>query len=298
MPIVHQPPDFTSNPDLLKRLIYSKYLFNRAQSLQRQGDELASAEAVLTAHDSVEMLMGVVTDFLRINAKWEFMAFWEIIENKTGKEPQYKHAIKRLNNLRTGFKHAANLPNPSVVADLMPSVAAFCADVTAQYLRHNYETVTLTDLIQNAAARERVKQAEKAKAAGNIQQALLDLRVAFDTLHKEAREKHKSILIQGIGFGTSLTPRLQEAFGPFVKTFKLDKLTLAVHQLVETMNGMLLGIDPSRFRRFSQTAPISSRGLDKSVFYLWQTKPQDLGPEDVDFCQEFVIDFALRLTNK
>ncbi len=45
--------------DLIKRLIYSKYLLKRAKALQQTGNELSSAEAVLTAHDGAEMLLAL-----------------------------------------------------------------------------------------------------------------------------------------------------------------------------------------------------------------------------------------------
>ena len=50
-------------PDLIRRITYSKYLLRRATFLQREGNELATAEALLFAHDGAEMLMRVVTDF-------------------------------------------------------------------------------------------------------------------------------------------------------------------------------------------------------------------------------------------
>ena len=297
MPFVLQR-DFTSHPDLVKRLVYSKYLFNRARLLQQQGNELASAEAVLTAHDSVEILMRVVTDYLDTNPAREFMKFWNVIKEKKGTEPPHKNAMGRLNNLRVGYKHMGNLPNPSVVTDLMPSVAAFCADVTAQYLGHDYATVSLADLVQNAAAREKVKEAEVAKRAGNIKDAILALRMAFDTLHNEARSRHKSILIQDIVFATILAPRLDPIFEPLVKTLKLDKLLFNVHQLVETMNGILLGIEPARFRRFSEITPMRwHMPFVTTAIYSWRTKNPELVPEDFDFCHQFVIDFALRLAS-
>jgi hypothetical protein len=38
-------------PDLIRRITYSKYLLRRATFLQREGNELATAEALLFAHD-------------------------------------------------------------------------------------------------------------------------------------------------------------------------------------------------------------------------------------------------------
>ena len=297
MPVVLRQA-LTSSPDLVKRLIYSKYLLNRARLLQQERNDLASAEAVLAAHDSVEMVMRVVTDFLRTNPAPDFMKFWKVIKEKSGTEPPHKNAMDRLNNLRVGFKHMGNLPNPSVVTDLMPSVAAFCADVTAQYLGHDYETVTLTDLIQNAAAREKVKEAEKAKAEGNIPDSLLGLGVAFDKLRDEARKKHSWGLIQ-----QSYWDRLDRVHvggrynRELAAALNLDKLGKPVQQVIDTVNMLILGIDPVRFRRFSASTPGRSYAASGVMQSMWLRDPKALGVEDFDFCHQFVVDFALRLVS-
>jgi hypothetical protein len=57
----------TLSPDLLKRVIYSKYIMQRAQNLEAEEHDLALAGAILAAHDAVEMLMRVVTDKLNIH---------------------------------------------------------------------------------------------------------------------------------------------------------------------------------------------------------------------------------------
>jgi len=298
MPIVLQR-DFTSHPDLMKRLIYSKYLLNRARLLQQEGNELACAEAILTAHDSVEMLIRVIAEFVNAKQSERFMEQLRLIEKETGKEPPCMAAMDRLNHLRVSFKHKGNLPHPANVAELMPSVTDFCPAVTSQYLGLDYETVSLAELIQNAGARAKVKEAEAAKTADKIRDAICALRMAFDILHDEAREKCKSILIRGVDApGFEFLPRVGKAISSLAKIFKLEALTLAVHQLVETVNGMLLGIEPAKFRRFSEITPFPSyRGFQRNVEYLWRPKRPELRPEDFDFCHEFVIDFALRLVS-
>ena len=105
------------SPDLLKRLTYSKYLLCRAKELRGRGDELSSAEATLTAHDSAEMLMRVTTDFLGAKSEQEFMKFWQSVQDKTGTAPPHKGQMDQFNKVRTEFKHRGILPNAGVVAD-------------------------------------------------------------------------------------------------------------------------------------------------------------------------------------
>src|SRR5487761_622764 len=71
-------------PDHIKRITYSKYLFSKASSLQRDSNELASAQAVLVAHDATEMLMRVVLDFIGAKPLDKFMQFWKNVPDVSG----------------------------------------------------------------------------------------------------------------------------------------------------------------------------------------------------------------------
>src|SRR5579862_1227532 len=133
-------------PETTKRVIYSKYLMKRAMALQAEANELALAESVLVAHDSVEMLMRVVGDALKIQLSNDFMAFWHAVKMAKGKEPPRKAAIDRLNHERVGFKHKGIPPNPATVGDLLRNALAFCEEIASEYLNVDYESVSLADL--------------------------------------------------------------------------------------------------------------------------------------------------------
>jgi len=287
-------PDLT--PDLKKRLIYSKYFLERAKSLLRQGNELASAEAVLVAHDSAEMLMSVVADRLGVNLTRNFMAFWDIVKKETQAEPPSKNTMDRLNKLRVGFKHAGNLPHPSVVTDVMPGVIAFCEELAHRYLGLNYKDVSLADLILNAEACDKVKEAERARAAGDVAAALLALGIAFDKLHDEARKTHHSGLIeQGYWDRLGHVRGADRYARQLAGALKLDELMKPVQQLIDTMNMVLLGIEPAKFRRFSEITPVRMYMQSGKLYHRLQRPPDKVPREDLDFCYEFVIDFGLRL---
>ncbi len=224
--------------------------------------------------------MRVITDHLAAGPAVKFMDFWRIVKEKTQTEPPHKGAMDRLNGLRVNFKHKGNLPNPSVVADLMPSVAAFCAESAEQYLEVKFESASLADLIQNAQAREKVKEAERVNAEGKIPDALLALGIAFDKLHDEARKKYALGLIQ-----QSYWQRLD----------RHDRVMRPLQQAIDTVNMMTLGIEPARFRRFSASTPARSYSVSGNMQVTWRAHTARLGTEDFDFCHQFVIDFALRL---
>jgi len=181
-------PSATLAPDLIKRITYSKYLLRRATSLQGEGNELATAEALLIAHDAAEMLMRVVTDFLGASPPKEFMNFWNNVAEKTKtSEPPHRGTMDRLNNLRIGFKHKGNLPNRTVVEGLLPIVTSFCLDIATLYLRIDYESISLADLIPNDEARKEL--VEKADIVISLLPPSLHWLVAKDCL-----AQHKNLL--------------------------------------------------------------------------------------------------------
>jgi hypothetical protein len=266
-------------PDYVKRVTYSKYLLARAKFLHKEANELSSAEAVLVMHDAAEMLMRVITDHLGVNPSDKFMDFWKLVKDKTGSEPPRKGAMDRLNNLRVGFKHKGNLPNSNVVADLIPLVTDFCTETAEQYLGIDYEAMSLTDLIPNSQARDKVREAEKAKADGDIPRALLALGVAFDTLHYEAYKR------DSLGLISKVSGRYDWDHGAAV----------AINKVVETVNMLILGIHPPKLRRFSVCTPIRTYAESGAMQVVWTHDPNRLSAGDYEFCHQFVIEFALRL---
>jgi hypothetical protein len=122
------------NPDVLKRITYSKYLLGRAYEHWQQGGDINAAQAILLAHDSAEMLMRAIADHEHVRLSDGFLIFWDEIKKKTGKEPPHKGQMDRLNNVRGAFKHKGILPNAAVVADLLPLTRSFCEEATEIFL--------------------------------------------------------------------------------------------------------------------------------------------------------------------
>jgi hypothetical protein len=273
-------------PELTKRVIYSKYLMKRATTLQAEGHELALAEAVLVAHDSVEMLTRVVADELKVAPPQEFMRFWKAVENKVGKEPPRKAAMDRLNHERVGFKHKGIPPNPATVGDLLRNAVAFCEEITREYLDVDYESVSLADLIQNADAREKVKEAETAKANGDLKGAIIALALAYDVLLEEARKKHQASLIGEINLPIPDRKLALEFAG----------VGRQLSKLVSIVDGFTLGIDPTRYRRFVRIVPARRRYASGRVDILWLGSSTKSTEAEFDYCYAFIVDLGLRFT--
>jgi hypothetical protein len=269
----------------MKRVIYSKYLMERAKVLLAKNNELSSAEALLAAHDSVEMLMHVVTDHLKIVGFRDFMEFWKVVKNAIRKEPPRKEAMGRLNHARVGFKHMGILPNPSVVSDILRNAIAFCEEISQEHPDLEYESVSLADVIQVKEARDKIIEAEKHKADGNFGQAIASLSVAFDALLDDAQARYESALVGRIeypGRGIVLDREAKNAISK-------------VQKLAETVDMLILGVDVGKLRRFDQLTPIRQHAYSGDVMLIWTRDHTRLTIEDFDFCHAYVIDFGLSI---
>jgi hypothetical protein len=272
-------------PELMKRVIYSKYLMKWATTLQAEGHELAFSEALLAAHDSVEMLMRVVIDKLRVPPPHDFMGFWKVVKDAKGKQPSRKAALDRLNHERVGFKHKGIPPNPAIVGDLLRNAIAFCEDISREYLDVEYESVSLADLIHNADAREKVKEAEVRKSNGDLATAFTNLGLAFDELFSEARQKNEVALVGPI-------PIMGRRWVQDLASLSLES---KLQEMAETIDALILGIEPAKLRRFTVTTPLRQHAASGAVTTVWRRDPNLLTSQDFDFCYKFVVDFGLRL---
>lgn len=167
-------------------------------------------------------------------------------------EPLGRSAWDRLNQLRVGFKHKGNLPNPSVVADLMPGAKAFFAETTRLFLDLDYETVSLADLIPNAEARKCVKDAEQCFADSDIPSALLSLGIAFDLLYSNAYQRSYGVLVERSNWRLSTGDRdVRE----LARLLKIERVANHLDAVTDTLNMVLLGIDLRDFGAFLLSLP-------------------------------------------
>jgi hypothetical protein len=228
--------------------------------------------------------MRVVSDVL--NVKWnQFAEFWSNIAAKGLPRPPRFGPMDQLNSERTAFKHKGIPPNPAKVPKRLVEVSSFCEEIAKDYIGLDYPSVSLADLIQNTSARAKLKDAEAAAARGNFGTAVTDCGNAFDILFAEAREKHKGALVGHIPIDDR----------DFVKSPATESMKEKIQKVAQTVDALILGIDPSRLRKFSETTPIRQRTGYGDVTVIWTRDDSKITKTDFDFCHGFVVDSALHL---
>jgi hypothetical protein len=279
--------------DYLRRLVYAKYLLRRATELLRHRTLLATAEALLALHDGAEILMRVVGDQLRVKQFYNFMEFWSRIKDVTGNEPAHRATMDRLNDARNSFKHKGIPPDRTVVSGFQALVEEFCGDLCSQYLGLDYEKLTMGSLISNNKARELVEESEKLFESGDKRNAMNQLAFAFDELYFSARQDAHEVVLKPPA--TPSFPSTQDFTArkliDIAKDFAKDH-----ERMADTVNMLLLGIDPLALLFFKRSTPGVVRFAGGRVEIDWNPRGVPAPDDEPTYlrCRDFVIEFSLR----
>jgi hypothetical protein len=273
------------SPDIRKRVLYAKYLLSRAKRDQNDRNELAVAACLLLLHDATELLMLAATDHLGVGSKWGFMEFWEKVKQSDHKEPGHKIPMSQLNDMRVSLKHKGILPRPQSVRDLFPRVEIFCEEVSKDLLGLSFGDLSLADLVADDEVRHALEDATQALNSGDKNKAFINVRIAFDKLHRLI-SKEMPLITEPRRLRSSRREIPREAMDD------LSSLHDTVSECVETLNVSMLGIDPVRYTFFLSSTPHISWTIS-GLHHTNLTRDYNTVPDEVfHTCFEFVVDVA------
>ncbi|MGW2707291.1 hypothetical protein [Streptomyces sp. NPDC001340] len=297
--------------------------------LHRQGIEQSllpeplSFTSVLTFHDAVEMFLIVTAEHLGAVVKDRepfIKRFFEGLHPSNfagGVELQGQYGIKRLNDLRNGFKHTAGFPGPVAIADAKADTAHFFEENTPRVFGLAFDDIDLAEVVQHDQTRAHLKTAAQLDSQGSRLEAMGTLAVAFEELMDS--QLHGDDAPRGMSaysFGERL-PRpilradqvqaiLQQpdhgsrrgvpSQGAGWLAMEYTQTRDVTRALQEGMRLMVLGVDFHHYQRFTQLTPaVGYYGNSPEPHFSVET---DYAPnqEEFDFCRQFVITVALRLT--
>jgi hypothetical protein len=296
--------------------------------LHRQGIEQSllpeplSFTSVLTFHDAVEMFLIVTAEHLGAVVKDRdsfIKRFFEGLHPSSfpgGVELQGQYGIKRLNDLRNGFKHAAGFPGPMAIADAKADTAHFFQENTPLVFGLAFDDIDLAEVVQQDHTRQHLRKAAQLDSQGSRLEAMGTLAVAFEELlDAQIHDEDAPHRMSAYSFGERLTrPILRTdqvhailrqpdhgarrdvpvrgAEGLAGEYTQIRDVTRA---LQEGMRLMVLGVDFQQYQRFTQLTPaVGYYGNSPQPRFSVET---GYAPnlEEFDFCRQFVITVALRL---
>jgi hypothetical protein len=307
----------TLDPLVVKRLAFIRFLHEQGVE-QSQRPEPLSATALLSFHDAVESFLLLAAEHLNVNIsqKTTFDGYWGEIGAVLGAPLPSKAAMRRMNNLRVNLKHHGSFPSGSNVQQAKADVATFLLDASRLVFDVDFTTLDMIDLVTQADAAEKLREADAQARAGDHVEALAWLRQAFDGLLKDyaARKRSGGNGMSPYDFGATpsshqhmLLLNARRLTGGRNDTAELASSILETSQevgaLAETIRAMqegmrvlAVGLDYRRYARFTMLAPTVFGTMD-GARHVAAAPGLQVGDQDYAFCRNFVIEAALHLAS-
>lgn len=291
-----------SNESLIERLVFIKYIYDKAvdQSKKSYPDSYIS---VLLFHDSVELFLALVSEYLDVGSKNQgFLDYWNIIKQSTEVEISNKKSMERLNTIRNNLKHGAIPPNESLFEEFRVNSKNFFDENTKSIFDINFSDVSLLSLVNHEIVKKNLEDAEKLLLTKDITKANNKVAIAFFLLMKHYEKEESK-------FGGGSLSRSGNYVG--ISSYEFDDIEIALDDLSydiadikECLKIIAMGIDYYQYQKFVINTPrvyktpnikqLDAELTSNSGFILKNIK-DNLNENDVKFGIKFVIDSSLAL---
>ncbi|MFD7677084.1 hypothetical protein [Streptomyces sp. NPDC060187] len=305
----------------MKNLAFIRLLHHQGME-QSLLPEPLSFTSVLTFHDAVELFLIVSAEHLGAVVKDRepfIKRFFEGLHPSTfpgGVELQGQYGIKRLNDLRNGFKHTAGFPGPSAIADVKADTAHFLLENTPRVFGFAFDDIDLAGVVQHQQTRAYLKKAAQLNSEGSLLEAMGTLTIAFqELLDDQIRDEDAYPRQTAYSFGESMPSH----------PLREDQIRMTLHQpdhasrrgtptraaetlakeltrtrdvtraLQEGMRLLVLGVDFHEYQRFTTLTPAAAYFGNSGAPQFSAESGYAPNQEEFLFCRQFVITVALRL---
>jgi len=171
-----------TDPELIRRLAYSKELYLLAQHFISIGNDIAFAEAIVICDAAVDSLLRTIVQYKgrTIGADEKFP---NIISNLKGLLPDNTFnlsPLQRLHDIRNQVQHQYILPADTQARQTIND-AVNCADIiTDKTLNLRWRDISISELFEDELTRKLYQDAEKAYSDGNKEDAIIYLVATFE----------------------------------------------------------------------------------------------------------------------
>ena len=281
---------------IIRRLVAIKYLYLIGVEQSKQAGTFAGF-SILAFHDCVEMLLVLIAETKKKKSQQHFLNYWDII-------PQlpYKVQMANLNNIRKNLKHHANFPDKIDIQRCCVDVGAFLKESTKEFLKKEFDDISLSTLISFETVREDVEKAEVFMKDGLIFESLDYSKKAFmkllSTYESNKGQWRNSILNVGVKVGNEYR-KFAKSNTEGSNWFEL--MTKTTNSMRDVIKITALGIDYKRYALFNYITPNVVEGCDATgTIYVSEKKESfeskiSVRRDDCQFCISFVVDCALKL---
>lgn len=177
----------------LQRLVLIRYQLLQAERQALQPPPLDSL-AVGTVHDAVESMLWLVCghDRLSVRGTADFMTLFDAVTKGHSEGSSLAGLRSRtdsLNSARVNLKHKGNLAGSATITQHLQTGDLIVSMLCQSAFQLEIRTVSLHLLVQDDEARTHLAESVRHWEAGNAEEALQRLRLAFDRLIKDFEER-------------------------------------------------------------------------------------------------------------
>jgi hypothetical protein len=288
----------------MRRLTIVKYLYEQALEQERKGGPLAGL-ALLPLHDAVELFLQVAaeaaaeTNSLTMTSKQrsDFMEYWTAF-SAAGLPLPYEQRMRRFNTARVEVKHRGLLPIQQQIEEFRSDVTNFLVDATPKVFQLEFDSISLSSLVQSDDVRTALQTAETAAEAGQFDAALEQAAKAFHLSlrnhqwFKTPRLFDPTDAARGLRQrGQQLDPSLSDLSG-FTRAFQLT--AQMGESLGEAITILAYHLDYDGYRYLRTYGPVIHIVGLGGMAADWTQEPTT-DRSIVDRCVAFAVDAALRL---
>ena len=273
--------------NLYRRLTLSKYLFRQAGRIFQQSQPYSRGLATSLLHDSVEVLLRVLTERFKIEVprRENFLQLFDTVRKRIGCVGEHSAALKRLNTARVGFKHEGLDVNATDVEAFLTNVEAFLSEVCKGVFGVDFATLSLVNAVGHRRTQNWLEKAREALRSEQYSESVAHSAAAMaiylhhrDTLRREPLDPSYYI-----GSIASELTAVADWILDYVEPIRA-RLDLVSH-----------GVDVVSYDKFEALTPGISVGHDGSVRQYGLKSRTTSTREEAHFCYDFAVDSILAL---
>jgi hypothetical protein len=154
--------------------------------LSRQPPPLGGT-AINGLQDAVEAFLRLCVEHLHVTVSKnsDFLQVFDAVDkypSVNGALGGHRAGLHALNQARVGFKHHGNVPSAATMERARVNAQVFLDQACQLVLGLRLDDVSLTAFIRDDEARQLAEAASTAWANGDVEEAMVSLRLAFDRL--------------------------------------------------------------------------------------------------------------------
>lgn len=285
------------HPDLINRLVCSKYLFLRGQETINRHLPFHQGIAVLAFHDCVELCLRVIAEHIgaRVGDNIQFQAVIDKIDEVGKGTVPCRTELNQLNRLRINFKHLALLPSDDDTRKAERNTRAFLDAALIKFADLSFERLSLVNLIRDTRVRHRLLKAEALLESDQTETSIENTAVALRLLLALApvHSRQHSLTHEVQNIATRNTREGGEVSRSVIAlAAAADK---EVERVWEQLDLVFSGIDLVAYRRFLGIAPHVAFSVVGTAWVSSKAWEQPPSYEMARFCFDFALHSILAI---